>query len=265
MNIKQNIPTVSISCITYNHSRFIRNCLDGFLMQKTTFEYEILIHDDASNDGTIEIIKEYEYKYPGLIKSYIQKENQYSKGQRGINAKYNIPRAKGKYIALCEGDDFWTDPYKLQKQVDFLDQNEEYIGCFTNAMIVDDVGEELGLFLKYNENKKFEIKHIIQKGGGMFPTPSLMFRNIITDFPPLISKVQAGDWFLMLLIADKGPVYLLNETTCSYRIHEKGVNSSIANIRSIRNMYSLFSIKYLDEFNQYTSGRYNKYIKKNNQ
>ena len=109
---------VSICCITYNHAPFIRQCLDGFIMQKTDFAFEVLIHDDASTDGTEEIIREYEARYPEIIKPLYEVENQWIKGRRGSKV-FNFPRAQGKYIALCEGDDYWTDPFKLQKQVDF--------------------------------------------------------------------------------------------------------------------------------------------------
>ncbi|MFK2238497.1 glycosyltransferase family 2 protein [Bacteroides fragilis] len=114
----QNIdtpPLVSIFCITYNHSSYIRQCLDGFLIQKTNFPFEVLIHDDASTDDTAGIIKEYEAKYPDIIKPIYQVENQYSKGL-DINIVYNLPRARGKYIAMCEGDDYWIDPLKLQNK-----------------------------------------------------------------------------------------------------------------------------------------------------
>ena len=118
-------PLVSITCITFNHAPYIKACLDGFLMQKTNFDYEIIIHDDASTDGTNNIIKEYEKKYPNIIYPIYQKENQYSKGIRP-SWEFNLPRLRGKYIAACEGDDYWTDPYKLQKQVDFLERNPDY-------------------------------------------------------------------------------------------------------------------------------------------
>lgn len=122
-------PLISISCMTYNHKAFIRQCLDGFMMQKCSFDFEVLIHDDASTDGTQDIIREYEVKYPDIIKPIYQKENQYSKGiDPGL--KYNVPRTKGKYIAFCEGDDYWTDPNKLQKQVDFLENHPDYVMCF---------------------------------------------------------------------------------------------------------------------------------------
>lgn len=117
--MEKNItPIVSISCITYNHEDYIRDAIEGFLMQKTTFPVEILIHDDASTDKTADIIREYEKKYPHLIKPIYQTENQYSKGI-GVSATYQYPRANGNYITLCEGDDYWTDPYMLQKQVVF--------------------------------------------------------------------------------------------------------------------------------------------------
>ena len=115
-------PLVSIGCITYNHAPYIRQCLEGFLMQKTTFPFEIIINDDCSTDGTTEIVKEYADKYPDLIIPIFHEENQYQKGVRGIYAKFVYPKVRGKYIALCEGDDYWIDPLKLQKQVDFLEE-----------------------------------------------------------------------------------------------------------------------------------------------
>jgi glycosyltransferase involved in cell wall biosynthesis len=121
-----NNPLVSICCITYNHKQYIQKCIEGFLMQKTTFQFEVLIHDDASKDGTSEIIRQFELLYPNIVKPILQTENQYSKGVRNITSRYNFSRSKGKYIAMCEGDDYWTDPYKLQKQVDFLEKNNEF-------------------------------------------------------------------------------------------------------------------------------------------
>ncbi len=116
---------VSIDCLTYNHENYIRDALEGFLMQKTDFAFEVLIHDDASTDQTANIIRKYEKKYPGVIKPIYQKENQFSQ-DGDISKQFQYPRAKGKYIAICEGDDYWTDPYKLQKQVDFLEAHPDY-------------------------------------------------------------------------------------------------------------------------------------------
>lgn len=127
MEDKKCIPLVSICSITYNHALYIRQCLEGFLMQKTNFAFEVIINDDCSTDGTTEILKEYAEKYPHIIKPIFQQENQYQKGVRGMFQNIVLPRAHGKFIAICEGDDYWTDPLKLQKQVDFFQKNSAKI------------------------------------------------------------------------------------------------------------------------------------------
>lgn len=145
MKIEESNILVSICCITYNHAPFIRKALDGFLMQEPPTGvsadepwYEILIHDDCSTDGTTEIIKEYAAKYPDRIFPLYETKNQYSQvGTSGIDF-FNYNRAKGSYIAYCEGDDYWTDAYKLQKQVDFMDAHPEYSVCFHNYENYDD-------------------------------------------------------------------------------------------------------------------------------
>lgn len=121
--MENGTPLLSICCITYNHEPYIRDCIEGFLLQKTTFSIEILIHDDASTDRTPSIIAEYQSRYPELIKPMYQTDNQYSKGVRVT--WFNLERAQGRYIAFCEGDDYWTDPLKLQKQVDYLDKHPD--------------------------------------------------------------------------------------------------------------------------------------------
>lgn len=116
---------VSICVLSYNHEKYLRDCLDGIVMQKTSFPIEAWVHDDASTDSSADIIKEYQQKYPDIIKPILQKENQYSKLHGGILDTIVFPQCIGKYIALCEGDDYWTDPYKLQKQVAFMEAHPE--------------------------------------------------------------------------------------------------------------------------------------------
>ena len=125
--MNSQLPILAIRCLTYNHGPYIRQCLDGFVMQKTDFRFIAIVHDDASSDETSDIIREYAEKYPDIIKPIYEQENQYSKRDGSLRRIINeaIP-AYVKYIAMCEGDDYWTDPLKLQKQVDFLESNPEF-------------------------------------------------------------------------------------------------------------------------------------------
>lgn len=213
-------PLVSISCITYNHIEYIRQCLDGFMMQQCDFDFEVLIHDDASTDGTKEIIKEFQEKHPNVIKPILQTENQWSKGIRGMNLEFNFPRAKGKYIATCEGDDYWTDPLKLQKQVDFLENNDNYIacGCYVNV-------ERFGTLDKFDVQllgKSFDSKDIIRSNP--FPTLTLMMKNldfsVFNNYQPLV-----GDIELFLYLSKYGKFMKLGFLGGIYRYHGKGANS----------------------------------------
>lgn len=221
-------PLVSISCITFNHENFIRDAIEGFLIQRTTFPVEILIHDDASTDKTQEIIREYEEKYPFLIRPIYQKTNQYSQGNSP--GKFNRERAKGKYYAICEGDDYWTDPLKLQKQVDFLEGNEEYVACFTNALYQNEITKSKRLFISNLKEGQVPTDSIILHGGGIYPTASLVFKNklipneLFGKFPGI-----AGDDLLIMLLAMAGKVNFLDETTCVYRRWSGGIYSMISN------------------------------------
>ena len=126
---------VTIRCITYNHELYIRQCLDGFVMQKTNFRFIAIVHDDASTDGNADIIKEYAKKYPDIIHPILQTENQHSKGFKEAKEMLINLCLQSKYVAYCEGDDYWTDPLKLQKQFDFMEANPEYAACFHPARI----------------------------------------------------------------------------------------------------------------------------------
>lgn len=209
---------VSISCITYNHASYIRECLDSFLMQKTTFPFEILINDDCSTDGTKEIIEEYAAKYPDIIFPMFQTENQYSKGIRGMMARFNFPRSRGKYLALCEGDDYWTDSYKLQKQVDFLEANKDYNLVGHHA--VNSYQKKLGIF----EKDTFIFDEIYYRNLRI-PTASLVFKNNL-EIPDWIFKVYGGDRALIYLNSIKGKIKILPFLGSFYRIHSGGIEQT---------------------------------------
>jgi len=214
-------PLVSICCLVYNHEKYIRECLEGFVIQNTDFNIEFLIHDDASTDGTANIIREYEKKYPELIKPIYQTENQYSKGVRPTFA-FNIPRAQGKYIAMCEGDDYWTDPLKLQKQVDFLEANPDYIMCFTN---VNDVDEKSNIIKK---KKLYYKKDIFEHIDMPFLAPTLtrVMRNEYLNELKWPS-VKGIDNFLLTYHSKFGKTKFMDIVTAHYRRHNGGVFSSL--------------------------------------
>lgn len=215
---------VSISCTTYNQKGYIDKCLEGFIKQKCDFKFEILIHDDASTDGTIEVINEFQRKYPKLIKPIIQKENQWSKGVRGMNAKYNFSRASGKYIALCEGDDYWTDPLKLQKQVDFLEQNKDFAFCAHHVNLVNQFDEVIKQAPNDLENQFFTSRESLHQ---YFPTLSLLFKTkyVKDKFKPL--NVFNGDIYLMAFLSSFGKAAILDFNGGSYRKHEGGIHSNL--------------------------------------
>ncbi len=251
-------PLVSISCITYNHENFIREALDGFLMQKTTFAFEIIIHDDASHDRTAKIIQEYEVRFPNIIFPIYQSENQYSKGINPGN-QIIIPKCRGKYIAICEGDDYWTDPYKLQKQVDFLEANPGFSLCFHNSFIKHEglKGKDR-LFCKNIVNEITDIKDVIETW--YIPSASMVFRNeLISPLPDWFNDIYNGDYALHLLLAHKGKIKYFNEVMSVYRKNSGALSGGVAkNFIYVNNEI----IKLLNYFDIYSHYVYNDNIKK---
>lgn len=225
------IPTVSVCCITYNHSKFIGQALESFLNQNTSFSYEILVYDDASNDGTRDILKEYELKYPQIIRVFYSSENQYSQGVRLLNLRYNLPRARGKYIATCDGDDFWTDPMKLQKQVDFLDSNPEVVMCFHGFdRLENDKSTDSKLYnhLHHSPFTIFEQKEFLQLHVQFL---TIMFRQNV-KFPMISSEIN-GDVFVLTHLSEVGKCAYLNFNGAVYRYHQNGVFRKMSRIGQI--------------------------------
>ena len=218
-------PLVSVCVITYNHGKYIRQCLDRILMQKVNFPYEILIHDDASPDDTADIIREYWEKYPTVIKPILQTENQYSQGRSA--SKFNYDRAKAKYIALCEGDDYWTDEGKLQMQVDFLEEHGEYIACVHRVTAINEFGDvdSRWLFGRYYNNKDFTIKdaeNFLYTYGCAGHLSSLVYRNIFltlsdSDRTEYYSCKCNGDTKLFLLLSGYAPIRRFDDAMSVYR------------------------------------------------
>ncbi|MDO4574089.1 MAG: glycosyltransferase [Planctomycetia bacterium] len=218
---------LSILCITYNHAAFIRQALDGFVMQQTNFPFEVLIHDDASTDGTADIIREYEEKYPDIIKPVYQKENQWSQGV-AISKTFQFPRIQGMYVAMCEGDDYWTDPRKLQKQVDFLDAHPDYTVCFHPVEVQWEKDPEKKEIFP-TPDKRFnkttlDVEDLIQHN--FIQTNSVVYRWVfpekehLEDYPV---GILPGDWYLHLVHAKHGKIGFLEDVMGVYRRHPGGM------------------------------------------
>lgn len=257
----QNKIMVSISCVTYNHEDYISDAIKGFLMQKTDFRYEILVHDDASTDRTAEIIKKYEKKYPEIIKPIYQKENQYSKGLKV--EEFNRKRANGRYYALCEGDDYWTDPYKLQKQVDLMERNPVYSVCVHAANVVDAATNRMMPDARPDKRSRvFSVQEVIKGGGGLFMTNSMLYRReLYSNLPDFYYNAPVGDYPLIIFLAIKGRVFYIDEPMSVYRMNVKNswtarefstLDRKIAHFGEIGKM--------LDEINLYTNYKYNEAI-----
>ncbi|MBP7508035.1 MAG: glycosyltransferase [Prolixibacteraceae bacterium] len=230
------LPLVTTQTITYMHESFIRECIEGILMQKTTFPVEIVIHDDASTDKTADIVREYQAKHPRLIKAIYQKENQLSKAGRGTMREDINKLVRGKYIALCEGDDYWTDPLKLQKQVEFLEENEEYSICAHETQIhYIETDKQPILFkdfpsnpFKSREKKIFTIEDTFQ--GIICHTSSLLIRRSsimhYLQHQNLFNDIVSGDNILISAAAANGPIYWMDDIMSIYRINRNGITKT---------------------------------------
>ena len=216
---------VTIKCLVYNHEPYLRDCLEGFVMQQTNFPFVAIVHDDASTDGSAAIIREYEEKYPNIIKPIYETENQYSKhdGSVGRIVDAAIDDTAAKYVAMCEGDDYWTDPLKLQKQVDFLEANPEYSMCFHGAEIKNETDTKIIITCQNIEDKEYFTNDIFP--GWVIPTASVLYRRaMINKFHPLKYEkwIKYGDIVLFLKCTHVGRVWGMSEKMSVYRMTENG-------------------------------------------
>jgi len=216
---KQYPVMVTIRCATYNHVNYIRKCLEGFVMQQTTFPFEAVVHDDASTDGTTDILRKFAEKYPNIIKPLYEEENQWSK-HNGEFFKIIDGHLKGKYIALCDGDDYWDDPLKLQKQVDYLESHPEYTLTHTGFRYVDMEGGSIDTpnIPLYSElasrikNGYVWNNHLVSSCYAMFST--IVYRSGCLDREQDIRV----DHNIIMSCARKGKIQYLPDITTAYRI-----------------------------------------------
>jgi len=215
-------PTVSVFVMVYNHEKYLKKCLDGILMQKCTFNFTVVVGEDYSTDSSRTILLEYNKKYPGKFRLLLHKQNIGAfKNQNSV-----LNACNGKYIAMCEGDDYWTDPIKLQEQVNFLEKNKDYILCFTNRDILK--SNKLicspALFDKQTFTKS-EIPNI------HVPTLTVLFRNIVDKIPVQMQK-SLIDASLFLFLSQFGSFYYLYQKSAVYRVHAEGMWNGNSNIKN---------------------------------
>lgn len=256
--MQENI-AVSIICNAYNHGPYIAKCLDGFVMQKTNFAFEILVHDDASTDNTAAIIREYEAKYPHLVKPVYQTENQYSKG--GIS-QFQYPRVRGKYIAFCEGDDYWTDPLKLQKQYDAMEAHPEVDICAHTAERLDLRNQKTTRIEPRKEDGIISAEDVILGGGGFVATNSLFYRACLEGQEPPFRRMLRLDYTMQIYGSLRGGMLYLHDCMSAYRYmtpdswtqrNSRNLAKSEAHSDRVRKM--------LEQLNIDTDGKYQETIR----
>jgi glycosyltransferase involved in cell wall biosynthesis len=214
-------PLLSIICPTYNHENFLAQTLDGFLLQRTNFPFEILVNDDASTDGTAAILASYVERHPDIIRPFYHETNQFQQGKTCTLELFNA--ARGRYIAYCEGDDYWTDPDKLQTQVDFLEAHRDYVITYHDAMAFDGTGDQ-GIQLQGKLRRDASAMEL-QKGRPI-STLTACFRNVIHELPPELVNAPLGDicWWSLLGAHGKGK-FLGQIKPAAYRVHPGGIFS----------------------------------------
>jgi len=255
---------VSVLVATYNHEKYIRETLDGILNQKTNFKYDVIVHDDASTDHTAEIVKEYEKKYPDIIRGIYQQTNQFY--NCNISAKYLYPQIKGKYFAVLDGDDYWIDENKLQMQVDFLEKHPDYSMCMHNAIkFNNETGEKKVLNTFPKDGTYTQEEQILAGLGSNFPAcASNLFRTqFIKDIPKLFCESRVMDYPIRQYYANMGKVYYFEKPMSVYRVSIYGsYMKMVGEDQSFYNNYTLEMIRFFEKFNDYTENRFQNILEK---
>jgi glycosyltransferase involved in cell wall biosynthesis len=221
--INKITPMVSVLVTTYQHSKFIRECLDGILMQKTDYPYEIIIGEDESTDGTREICKEYAERHQDKIRLFLRDQNisHYKSGNTSVlfNWYFLFMSVRGKYIFNCEGDDYWTDERKLIKQINILDNNPKYSFCFHNALTINFITKMQYPFLRIMKRKVFKLTDLLRRDW-FIPSASLVFRReyLPAILPEWFCNAYSGDLGLELMLAAQGDFIYIDEIMSVYRL-----------------------------------------------
>jgi hypothetical protein len=246
--MESNEPLVSIVCDTYNQAPYIRDALDGFLCQKTDFCFEIIVHDDASTDGTAEVVREYETKYPDLFRCVYRGENVYSRDPKIL-----------EHVAICEGDDYWTAPDKLQKQVAYMEANPNCTLCVCAADIVDPEGNRVGSVAPYEFAGEVPMNDMIRGGGGFVPTASIVApTRLAQNRAPFCDMTDVDDAVLQLWFGANGKTHYFSEHMCAYRTAVPGswTETFLSADKDARIRHHESMVRALEAFDEETGSRW---------
>lgn len=256
-------PKVSVSVTTFNQEKYIEQMLESLLMQETDFDFEILINDDASTDLSPELIRRYEDKYPDIIKPIYQKENQYTKGKE-VHYTFNYTRALGKYIAYCDGDDYWTDTHKLQKQFDYMESHPHISACVHAGKAVNEKGTRILWTQQVDKNNSYLSTEKVISSQGKFASNSLFMRNYFSGnykMPKWFHEAKITDYPLYLILSTKDDLYYMNEIMCSFRVASEGSWTQVVLNDPVKKKEHLYEmIDLLKTFNEVTERAYESII-----
>lgn len=269
-----NTPLVTIQCLVYNHEPYLRQCLDGFVMQKTNFKFEAIVHDDCSTDSSVTIIKEYAEKYPDIIKPIYETENQYSKQDDSLQRIMNA-HTHGKYVAFCEGDDYWIDSYKLQHQFDAMENHPECTIAYNRVNAVTTTGDKIKFTIPYKNHLRS--KTVVNLGDLMdeeyygghwtFHTSSFFIRKeFVFKYTELSKSLFAnfpyGDMPLQLTCLLHGNGLLIQKTMGCYRTLSGGYNSMLKAHPEVALAHRKQLILAYNSLDRYTQYKYHRQIKR---
>ena len=249
------LPVVDVLMPVYNHERYIAQSIEGIVSQHVNFKFRLIIGEDKSPDGSRAIIEKYAAQYPDIIYPTYHEINLGATG----NGKFLFAAAKAKYIAVCEGDDYWIDPTKLQRQFDFMEANPDFAVCFTKVDCINDHGEKIeGLFPEITKDV-FTIEDVVMADMVFMPSATLFYRNILPNpMPRFYVNAMSGDIAIHLLLTDKGKAKSLPGITAVYRDHAGGITKTEEAItRGYRKLFELY-----EQANEYFEYRHDAVIKK---
>lgn len=247
-------PLVNIVMPTYNHERFVAQAIESVLAQKTAFAYNLMVGDDCSMDGTQEVVRSYAGKYPDTVEFVFSKKNLGLFHRDRVSLKL-LNQCTAKYVGILDGDDYWTDPHRLQKMVDFLESHPECSICFHNAEMFYDDGSRPSTNLRPADQK--EISTVEDILAGVVPIPcAALFRNgLLGELPDCFHRVINGDWLLFVLLAEHGNVGYINEVMAAYRMHPEGIWSRLTPQQRLREHINTYKT-----INEHLNFRYHRLI-----